>query len=176
MKHLKWYHLCLTTLLLLIFMFFVLPNESTKSLSYGIIQSPDTSIFYTSETLYQLAEDYQEEGRDFYISQRFTFDLIWPIVYGLFFISMIGYFVHKVDPKKYKPLIWLPIINIGFDYLENTATSITMYRFPLRTPIIADIAGYITLFKWLSIMITVISLIFLLSLYIYEFIKFKKGA
>jgi hypothetical protein len=155
-------------------MIFVLPNQSAKSLSAGIEQSPDTSIFYTSQTLYQLAEDYGQEGRDFYVTQRFTFDLIFPLVYGLFFISTIGFLSYRIKANKYKYLIYLPIISVIFDYLENISTSITMYRYPKLTPFISDIAGFMTLFKWSILSLSILVLPFLITLYIHQLRKNKK--
>ncbi len=43
--------------------------------------SPDTSIIYSAEELYKMAENYSVEGRAYYIYSRYTFDLIWPAVY-----------------------------------------------------------------------------------------------
>ncbi len=150
-----------------------MPNQSAKSIAAGIEQSPDTSIFYTSKTLYKLAEDYGQEGRDFYIHQRFTFDLLFPLVYGLFLISTIGFLSYRIKDHKFKYLIYLPIISVIFDYLENISTSITMYRYPSLTPIISHIAGFFTIFKWGFLSLSFIALVYIL-LYIFKKHKLTK--
>ncbi len=174
MRFIKWYHVLVFTLLFLIFMIFILPNEAAASSANGIEQSPDTSIFYTSQTLYRLADEYGEAGRDFYITQRFTFDLIWPIVYGLFLISSVGFLTYRINNPKYKQIFLLPLLAMLFDYLENISVSITMSRYPSLTPIISHLAGFMTLFKWLILMLAVIALIYLLSIYLYLII-YKKN-
>lgn len=174
MKHIKSYHIVIFTIIFLIFIFFVLPNQSAKSLSVGIDQSPDTSIFYTSQTLYQLAEDYGDEGRDFYITQRFTFDLVFPLVYGLFLLFTIGFLSYRVKDNKFKYLIYLPILSVLFDYLENITTSITMYRYPSLTPFISSIAGFMTLIKWGILSLSFLALLYLLTLYVNKARKLKK--
>ncbi len=118
-------------LIFLIFVFFVLPAESTKSLALGLEMSPDTSIFYTASKLYDIALSYGIEGRSFYIHQRFTFDLIWPIAYGTFLFVTSVYFFKKINlSKPFHKLLWLPIIAVIFDYLENMMTALVMFRFP----------------------------------------------
>jgi hypothetical protein len=174
MKYVKWYHVLVFTLLFLIFMIFILPEESNKSLTYGITESPDTSIFYTSDTLYRLADEYGESGREFYVTQRFTFDLIWPIVYGLFLLSTIGFLTYKINDPKYKYFVYMPVVSVIFDYLENITTSITMHRYPMLTPFISDMAGFMTLFKWSMLSLSMIALIFLLSIYLYNALKIKR--
>lgn len=173
MRFIKWYHVLVFTILFLIFIIFILPNETAVLSSYGIEQSPDTSIFYTSQTLYRLADEYGELGRDFYITQRFTFDLIWPVIYGLFLLSSISFLAYRINNPKYKYFIYLPLLAMLFDYLENITVSITMSRYPILTPITSHLAGFMTLFKWSILSLVVISLVYLLSIYIYNVIKIK---
>ncbi len=63
------------------FMLIVLPQQAAKSESQtGVSASPDTSLIYSADDLYQMAETYGEQGRKAYVQARFTFDLIWPLV------------------------------------------------------------------------------------------------
>jgi hypothetical protein len=153
-------------LIFLFFVIFVLPAESEKSLALGLEMSPDTSIFYSGSKLYEIAFSYGVDGRDFYIQQRFTFDLIWPIAYGSFLFISSAYLIKLLKfPKKYYMLIWLPIISVIFDYLENMMTSLVMYRYPNETLIIDVLAGYMTLFKWVTLTMSFIILIIFFSLF-----------
>lgn len=165
MHKIKWYHLVILGIIFTFFIVFILPYESNQSLSYGIDKSPDTSIFYTGETLYDLAESYGEDGRAFYVKQRFTFDLFWPIAYGLFLTAITGYLCATFRDKRLKFLIFIPIFSVIFDYLENMMASIVIYRYPNPTFLLPYLSGYMTLIKWSLIVISIFS-ICILSLFI----------
>jgi hypothetical protein len=57
----------------------ILPQQSELATVYGLSESVDTSFFYNASELYRIAESYGALGREFYIVQRWTFDLVWPI-------------------------------------------------------------------------------------------------
>ena len=69
-----------TLILFLAFTVTVLPTQSEKAKVQSGESSPDMSLFFTVEELYDIAESYGEEGREAYVTARFTFDLVWPIV------------------------------------------------------------------------------------------------
>ena len=160
--------------LFLFFIIVVLPRESTQSLALGLDVSPDTSIFYTASRLYEIAESYGIEGRRFYIHQRFTFDLLWPIGYGLFiFVSSVFFFKHLNLPKVFYRFLWLPVLAVGFDYLENLMTALVMFRFPYKTYFFDMLAGVMTLFKWITLSMSFIMLFVWIALYLYNIITSK---
>ncbi|NBD35726.1 MAG: hypothetical protein GVY30_06970, partial [Chloroflexi bacterium] len=69
----------------LLFTALVLPRQAAQSeAETGEAGSPDTSLFYAPDELYRLAEAYGPSGRAAYIRARFTFDVIWPLVYTAF--------------------------------------------------------------------------------------------
>jgi hypothetical protein len=141
-------------ILFLLFLFFVLPGQATAANSAsGDAGTPDLSFFYTSQDLYRMAEAYGVEGRQEYIRTRFTFDLVWPLVYGFFFAATISWFAKKVFPQA---RLWqtsnlLPVSGVLLDLLENLSTSLIMYRFPARTPVIDIVAPAFTALKWILI-------------------------
>jgi hypothetical protein len=146
-----------TLFCLIIFLFFsvlVLPGQSTKANVYGEdVGSPDLSLFYTAQELYDMAEAYGEEGRQAYIQERFTFDLIWPIMYTLFLTTAISWlFIRAISPYSWLRITNLvPILGMIFDYLENISTSLVMGRYPAQTAIIDSLATIFTLLKWVFI-------------------------
>jgi len=171
MKKLKGYHLLIAFLVFLFFMIFVLPHEAEKSAALGLTQSPDTSLFYTQEQLYQIAESYGKEGRTFYINQRFTFDLIWPLVYGIFLVIALAYLSQKVKKPIFKKTYILPVIAVIFDYLENTMTAIVMTRYPKETIILSHLAGFMTAFKWITLSLSFLLMMVLVIFVIHQRIK-----
>jgi uncharacterized BrkB/YihY/UPF0761 family membrane protein len=136
----------------LAFTIIVLPAQSAKAKLYsGAAGSPDTTFLYTAGDLYKTAEAYGQAGRSEYIKARFTFDLIWPLVYLAFLTSAISWLYHRLDldGNLWKRVNLAPIFGVLFDYLENISTSIVMARFPEPTPIIASLAPIFTFMKWI---------------------------
>jgi hypothetical protein len=138
----------------LLFSALVLPGQTKGADTYGEdVGSPDLSFFYSAQELYNMAEAYGEEGRETYIRARFTFDLIWPIMYTLFLTTTISWlFVRAISPYSWLRITNLvPIVGMVFDYLENISTSLVMGRYPAQTAVVDSLASVFTLLKWVFI-------------------------
>ena len=139
---------------LLAFMLFtvlVLPGQSANDEAFSAgAGSPDLSFYYSADDLYHMAESYGQVGREAYIRARFTFDLIWPIIYGVFLITGLSWVYKRAYPSGNK--CWwanlLPVLGMAFDYLENIATSLVMSRYPQSTPLVDMLAPIFTILKW----------------------------
>jgi len=111
----------------LVFTALVLPQQSAMvDLYSGGAGTPDTSIYYTADDLYQMARAYGEVGREAYIRARFTFDVLWPILYTFFLTTSIS---------------WL--------YAKFVSTH--RWRYPERTVLVDVLAPIFTLLKWVFI-------------------------
>ena len=140
--------------LFILFTAFVLPGQaSSAQVNTGIDRSPDMSFLYSANDLYQMAQAYGEQGRASYIKVRFTFDLIWPLVYMAFLTTTISWSYQKAfKPDSFLQLANLvPIFGMLFDYLENIAAAIVMGRYPTHTIIVDNLAPIFTLLKWLFV-------------------------
>jgi hypothetical protein len=138
----------------LLFTALVLPNQAARSeAETGDVGSPDMSLFYSPERLYQLADAYGAEGRQAYIRARFTFDVIWPLVYVVFLSTAISW----VYGKAFEAGSWwqrmnlAPVLGALFDYVENLSTSLVMWRYPDRTAVVDVLAPVFTLVKWILV-------------------------
>jgi len=84
----------------------------------------------------------------------------------MFLASLTGFLLQKLDVKKeYKLLILLPLFGLIFDYLENIASVVVMYKYPIEMLFFANSAPVMTLLKWIFIglgFICVILLLFML--------------
>lgn len=142
--------LIMITLLFILFIIFVLPKVADHSRSIlGSNHSPDTSFIYSEEDLYNMAEEYGEDGRMYYIKLSYTFDIVWPIVYLCFLVSCLTLVFRPLKIRVFWKIInLLPFGAVFFDFMENMATSLAMYRYPLRSPIIAKLAPIFTFLKW----------------------------
>jgi hypothetical protein len=130
-------------------------------------ESPDTSFFYKGETLYDVAQSYGEAGRGRYIFLRWTFDLVWPLVYLLFLVSVTAQLCKAYNKKWLNYIIWLPIVATVFDYIENSLLTIFMMLFPSRIFWLGTLAGLATVIKW-----TLLYLSFALIFFLLFFISF----
>jgi hypothetical protein len=135
----------------LLFSALVLPQQATKAeQETGGADSPDTSLFYSSDDLYRMAESYGNEGRKAYVRARFTFDLIWPLVYTLFLATAISWVFGKAfaPDSRWQLANLAPLLGASFDYLENLSTSLVMLRYPTQTPVVDLLAPGFTALKW----------------------------
>jgi hypothetical protein len=138
----------------LLFTALVLPGQSTQAEAVsGEVGSPDMSFFYSPDDLYGMAEAYGELGRVTYIRARFTFDLIWPMVYGFFLCTAISWVFTRGFPldSRWRWANLVPILGMLFDYLENISTSVVMFRYPSPTPILVWLAPFFTAVKWIFV-------------------------
>lgn len=154
----------ISTIVFVLFMILVLPRVSSYTEGVtGSSSSPDTSLIYSSDDLFDLAEAYGEEGRNAYIVLRLTFDVIWPIVYFMFLASLTGVLIQKLNIKeKYKYLILLPLFGLIFDYLENITSVVVMFKYPTEMLFFANVAPVMTLTKWIFIGVGFINVFLLL--------------
>jgi hypothetical protein len=142
---------------LVIFLLFgalVLPGQAAAAeKAAGGAGSPDTSFLYTSDDLLRQAEAYGAQGRAAYVRARWTFDLAFPLVYGFFLVTSIGWLLKKALElgSPWYRLNLVPVAAVAFDFLENTATSLVMARYPAEAPLAAALAPGLTLVKWIFV-------------------------
>jgi hypothetical protein len=141
-------------LVFLLFLIFVMPVFSEKAAQYsnGMV-SPDTSLFYSGEDLYRMAQGYGQAGRQSFVDIRWTLDLLFPFVYTAFFIITTSWFLRRIVPftSKLRVLNLVPLAAFVFDLLENSATSLVMIRYPSTSPLAQALAPVFTPIKWFAV-------------------------
>jgi hypothetical protein len=145
-----------------------LPAQSARAAVYsGSSGTPDTSLFYSTADLYRMAESYGAEGRQAYIQARFTFDLAFPLVYGAFLATALGYLLgHALNEgSPWRRLNLLPLAGMLFDYLENIFAARVMAAYPTPQPTAAALAALFTPLKWLFISASFLLLPFALIIF-----------
>jgi len=138
----------------LIFSALVLPAQSTQAeASGGGAGSPDMSFFYSRDDLYRMAAAYGERGRAVYVRARFTFDLIWPLVYTLFLATALSWLFKRAFPagSTWRLANLAPVLGALLDYLENVSASLVMLRYPNPTPVVDVLVPIFTLVKWIFV-------------------------
>ena len=162
----------------LLFTALVLPAQTAiEDSEIGEVGSPDLSFYYSAADLYRMAEDYGEQGRAEYIRVRFTFDLVWPLVYTFFLATTISWVFARAfsEGSKWRLANLIPVMGMLFDYLENMATSLVMWRYPAQTPVVDWLAGVFTGLKWILIGGSFILLLVGAGLAIWKWIKKGMG-
>lgn len=149
-QRVNWFWVVAAVVVFACFIAFILPWQAAKwEEATGGGQSPDSSFLYTADDLYQMAEQYGEAGRSAYIHARFTFDLIWPLAY-LFLLVVLLSVLYRVLPVKsrWRWVNLIPVLGWAMDMFENVGASLIMYRYPERTPVVAELTPIFTLLKW----------------------------
>jgi hypothetical protein len=157
----------------------VLPGQASNgSIGSEDVGSPDLSLVYTPGDLYRMAEAYGVDGRAEYIRVRFTFDLIWPVVYAVFLVSTISWLFGRAfrpgSPWRLANLV--PLLAVTLDYLENISTSLVMYRYPEPCTLAAGSAPFFTFFKWIMVACSFGLLLFGFVAAIWKSIGGRRGA
>jgi hypothetical protein len=143
-----------TLIALLTFLLFsalVLPRQATRAVEEtGSAGSPDMSFYYAPGDLYRMAETYGEQGRRAYVRARFTFDLVWPLVYTSLLSTAISWVFGRVfvPDSHWQRANLAPLLGAICDYLENVSTSLVMLRYPDRTAVVDRLAPLFTAAKW----------------------------
>jgi hypothetical protein len=144
----------LALLVFLLFAGLVLPGQAASAETYsGNAGSPDLSFYYSAQDLYHMAEVYGEHGRGAYVRARFTFDLIWPLVYTFFLCTAISWVYARAftTHSLWRDANLVPVLAMLVDYLENLSTSLVMLRYPHPTIVVGSLAPLFTMLKWVLV-------------------------
>jgi len=144
----------LALVVFLLFAGLVLPGQAASAETYsGNAGSPDLSFYYSAQDLYHMAEVYGEQGRGAYVRARFTFDLIWPMVYTIFFCTAISWVYARAftTDSLGRGANLVPVLAMLFDYLENLSVSLVMLRYPHPTIVVDSLVPLFTMLKWVLV-------------------------
>ena len=130
----------------------VLPAQSAKiAAGSGGLGPIDLQLFYTPEKVYGMIASYGDEVRASYRIFELTGDILYPIVYTLFFSLLITWlfqrgFASNSNMQKYNVV---PFGMWFFDLLENIGIVTMLSVYPSTPAIVAWLSAVFTLAKWL---------------------------
>jgi len=115
------------------------------------IQPIDLMLFATPAKLFDMIERYGEYGRPFYRNVELTIDILYPLVYLLFFGFLISWLFERGLPPKspYRKLNVMPLGAWFFDLLENLYIVFLISVYPSQPASLAWITTVMTTLKWL---------------------------
>ena len=115
---------------------------------------------YVSELFTSLGEN----GRLTYLTNQIPVDMIYPLLFGLTYCLLLGYFLEKLN-KLNSPYIYLcliPIIAGVADYLENIGIITMLKNYPNLNEIAVNTTNIFSVIKSISTSIFFIVLIVIL--------------
>ena len=111
---------------------------------------------YTLEEVNTFFTTIQEEGRQLYYDLIAVTDMIFPFVYGPFFIFVLVFFIKKLSTpsSKWLYLALFPVLIMILDYGENLNTLELLNSYPNLSAAAVEKGSTLTTVKHLLIEIT----------------------
>lgn len=136
----------------MLFNLLILPAQQAKlQAASGGTGPVDLQLFYTPEKVYSMIASYGESGRASYRTFELTGDIVYPIVYTLFFAVMITWLFQRGFAAG-SPMQKLNVVPLGvwlFDLFENLGIVAMLSAYPATPAGLAWLAAACTLIKWL---------------------------
>jgi hypothetical protein len=117
----------------------------------------DMMFFYTPETAFAMIEKYGPEGRTIYARIELTADLLYPIIYTLFFGLLISWLFQRGFKPESSMQKWnaMPVGAWFFDLLENLGAVAMVNMHPAQPAILAWLTMFSGLVKWAFAVISI---------------------
>lgn len=117
----------------------------------------DLMFFYAPDQAFAMIDKYGEAGRDLYMKIEMTADVIYPIIYTLFYGLLLSWLFQrgfKSDSKMQKYNV-MPVGAWFFDLLENIGIVSMLSMYPSQPAVLAWLTMIFGSLKWLSFVATV---------------------
>jgi hypothetical protein len=111
----------------------------------------DLMFFYSPAQAFAMIEKYGATGRDIYLKIELTADIIYPIVYTLFYGLLLSWLFQRGFASN-SPVQKLNVVPVGawlFDLLENIAIVSLLTAHPSQPAALAVLAMLFGTGKWL---------------------------
>lgn len=117
-----------------------------------------------------------ENGRSTYLFNQIPVDMIYPLLFGISYCLLLGYFLKKLNKlnSKYMYLCLIPIIAGIADYLENIGIITMLKNYPELTEVAVKSTSSFSLIKSISTSANFIVLVVILIILGIKFIKRNK--
>lgn len=176
-KHLdklKGKQIIILTIIFVLFTSLVLPyiNNLTNNL-IGVSESPDTGFGLSLSDYYIMRNRYGEYGIKIYTIMRFTFDIIWPFVYGGFLITSLYYLQKESNVFQSFRLYFIAATAVLFDFLENLLAVLFMNMFPREFDLLVYALKISSTLKWLVLVVSFSMLLYVFIIFIHKKIRNK---
>lgn len=138
-----------------------LAKRDIQHISQGALPL-DLSLWYSPKTALQTLGSYGESGRHLYRFIQLTADVVYPVVYTIFFCLLLSWVCQKTVRRYPSWWLFFPLIILFFDLLENACIVAMLTIYPQFFPWVAAVSGAATLLKWISLGLFLGQLVFTL--------------
>jgi len=117
----------------------------------------DLMFFYTPQRAFDMIEKYGEAGRAIYIKIELSADIIYPIIYTLFYGLLISWLFQR-GFRSDSPMQKWNVMPMGawlFDLLENVSAVSMVSMYPSQPSILAWITMLFGIIKWAFALISI---------------------
>lgn len=110
----------------------------------------DLLFFYTPQQAYEQIAAYGPDGRAAYRLTQLTADVLFPLVYSLFFGLLLSWLFQRGFPAEAGIQRWnvIPLGAFLFDYLENFSIVTLLTIYPAAPIGLAWVTAVFTMMKW----------------------------
>lgn len=161
-KYAKGWLILILFALELLFNALILPRTQARLVAESGGTGPiDLQFFYTPEKVYEMIASYGEAGRAAYRTFELTGDIIYPIVYTLFFSLLITWLFQRgfAADSAAQRLNVVPFGALLFDLLENLSIVLMLSSYPSTLTIVAWLATIFTMIKWVFAGVSIVLLL-----------------
>ena len=139
----------------------VLPIAGARIQAFsGGVGPLDLRFAYTADQAFAALTAYGPTGREFYLLIELTADVLYPIIYSLFFSLAILFFWERAGGRWpiLARLALLPFVGLIADYLENAGLITLLLNYPAQLPTLALLTSLFTSIKWIMAGLSLVAL------------------
>jgi len=125
-------------------------NNVTEHNSEKII---DLRMGYSYDEIVNYINQLDDNGKNYYVSRFHFVDTFYPIIYCIFYATILSYLIKKCFPKIkiIKMLLVLPIIGMICDLIENILLNHIVNNFDNFKENIVNISSVFTIVKFIMV-------------------------
>ena len=133
-------------------MFYIMPLAAAimALAANNSVMPLDLMFFYTPAQAFEMMDKYGEAGRSIYLRIELTADIIYPIIYTLFFGLLLSWLFQRAFKPDSQMQKWnvMPLGAWFFDMLENVGIVSMLMMYPSQPEIMAWLTMLFGAFKW----------------------------
>jgi hypothetical protein len=122
----------------------------------------DLMFFYTPDQAFAMIEKYGPAGRDLYTKIELTADIIYPVIYTLFYGLLLSWLFQR-GFKPDSPMQRYNVVIVGawfFDLLENIGIVSMLSMYPSQPAALAWLTMIFGSLKWVAFLVTLALVLF----------------
>ena len=118
----------------------------------------DLMFFYTPGQAFEMMDKYGEVGRSIYLRIELTADIIYPIIYTLFYGLLLSWLFQRAFKPESSIQKWnvMPVGAWFFDMLENVGIVSMLTMYPSKPEVLAWLTMIFGSLKWGFFVVTVV--------------------